>query len=581
MTSSMAKRARLGRLVAARMLASLRASLRRSAIGRWRQVGITPDRLLIAPQDIRTADPTVASDIYAGVFVFSGQIVEVGGRSPFEVPAPSEDWARALHGFGWLRHLRASDSALSRSNGRALVDDWIRASGQLPAIAWRTDVLARRLLSWLSQSPLILEGCDRGFYNRFLRTLVRQVRLLRQTFGDTPDGMPRLAAALALAAAAVSLAGQDRHVKAALKLLDHELERQILADGGHISRNPAAVLDALVDALPIRQAISARGIAPSPVLMGSIDRMIPMLRFFRHAEGSFAHFNGMGVTPRGLVATVLAHDDSFGSAPANASHSGYQRLEAGPALVIADTGAPPPIAVSDNAHAGCLSFEFGSRGNLIVVNCGAPASSRSEWRHAARSTAAHSTLVVENASSARILERPDLARWIGAPIVEGPNPPDVQREDGPHHIVVTARHDGYAGRFGLVHERTLALAFDGQRLDGLDRLLPAPDEVSVGDRRFAVRFHLHPSVRASRALGGEAVLIVCPDSEAWMFTAPGLEIGLEESVFLSGLQGLRRTEQIVLQGHTGEISEIMWRFERQASGRSQARRPPAEETGLF
>ena len=28
----------------------------------------TPDRLLIAPQDIRTADPTVAADIYSGYF---------------------------------------------------------------------------------------------------------------------------------------------------------------------------------------------------------------------------------------------------------------------------------------------------------------------------------------------------------------------------------------------------------------------------------------------------------------------------------------------------------------------------------
>ena len=41
-----------------------------------------PERLLIAPQDIRTSDPTLAADIYAGYFAFGGKIVNAHGRSP-------------------------------------------------------------------------------------------------------------------------------------------------------------------------------------------------------------------------------------------------------------------------------------------------------------------------------------------------------------------------------------------------------------------------------------------------------------------------------------------------------------------
>ena len=41
-----------------------------------------PTRLLYAPQDLRTADPTVATDIYAGFFVFAGRPLATGGRSP-------------------------------------------------------------------------------------------------------------------------------------------------------------------------------------------------------------------------------------------------------------------------------------------------------------------------------------------------------------------------------------------------------------------------------------------------------------------------------------------------------------------
>ena len=78
-----------------------------------------PQRLLIAPQDIRTVDPTIASEIQDGYFAFGGKIVNAGALSPFEIEAPSKSWARALGGFGWLKHLRAADAQTSRANARA------------------------------------------------------------------------------------------------------------------------------------------------------------------------------------------------------------------------------------------------------------------------------------------------------------------------------------------------------------------------------------------------------------------------------------------------------------------------------
>ena len=106
-----------GRQMRFAVSAAIRAASYRyhsSVLYRWRYAGRTPDRLLIAPIDLRTADPTVAHDIYEGRFVFSGTGVDVTGFSVFEAESPTEDWARALHGFSWLRHLRATDTAISR-----------------------------------------------------------------------------------------------------------------------------------------------------------------------------------------------------------------------------------------------------------------------------------------------------------------------------------------------------------------------------------------------------------------------------------------------------------------------------------
>ena len=58
-----------------------------------------PKRLLIAPPDPRTHDPTVAEDILEGYFVFAGKVVQAQGRSPFEVAPPSPQWESTLNGW--------------------------------------------------------------------------------------------------------------------------------------------------------------------------------------------------------------------------------------------------------------------------------------------------------------------------------------------------------------------------------------------------------------------------------------------------------------------------------------------------
>src|SRR5688572_19975608 len=141
-----------------------------------RYAGPTPDRLLIAPTDLRTSDSTLAHDFYAGRFVFHGVSVDASGTPVFAVQPPNEPWARELHGFGWLRHLRASELKVSRSNARSLVNDWIRLGGRNHPVAFEPEVAARRVLSWLSQSPLVLEGSDPAFYRRFMKSLTGQVR---------------------------------------------------------------------------------------------------------------------------------------------------------------------------------------------------------------------------------------------------------------------------------------------------------------------------------------------------------------------------------------------------------------------
>ena len=186
------------------------------------------ERILIAPQDLRTSDPTAAGDIYSGYFAFAGKILATEGQSPFTAIPPSRAWAETLNGFGWLRDIRAADTALSRANARTLVDDWIKTHGRPNASeAWTRAVIARRLISWISHSPVILDGADRAFYRRFMMSIRRQAAYLWKKSRSIGQEAGRLESAIALTAVALctnlGLGRKRRVVKHLIKQLQKEI----------------------------------------------------------------------------------------------------------------------------------------------------------------------------------------------------------------------------------------------------------------------------------------------------------------------------------------------------------------------
>ena len=563
MRVSLTERLKLFLYIGRRAFRSLRAAVSTHPLTRWRFSSTKTDRLVIAPQDLRTADATRASEIYAGRFAFAGKVVICDRRSPFEMTPPSDEWAVMLLSFSWLRHLRAADSAITRANARSLIDDWINLQGGWHPLGWRHDILSRRIICWLSQAPFLLQDADARFYRRFLRSLTRQVRYLRRSLKASRDGLPRLQAVIALNYATLCMQGQSGSLRVNARRLIEELRRQILPDGGHISRNPGALIELLVDLLPLRQLFTARHLQPPQALNNAIDRMMPMLRFFRHGDGNFAQFNGMGPTPVDLLATVLAYDDARGAPVANAPHSGYQRIDAGSTALLMDTGRPPPLSLSQEAHAGCLSFELSWTLHRLVINCGIPEVNKENWRQVARATAAHSTVTFNDASSCQFFESRRLRRLLfGAPIVSGPRDLRLAREEKPDGTHLAVSHDGYAAAFGVIHHRTLQLSPDGRVLDGEDSFTPAVGDtlpVDKGDE-FAVRFHLHPLIKANRLSDGRGVILLLPDRELWTFNSYGETVRIEESVYLSGSDGPRRTVQIVIYGHARAQDKVRWTF---------------------
>ncbi|GJM02927.1 MAG: hypothetical protein DHS20C08_14280 [Rhodomicrobium sp.] len=550
----------------------LALGLKRSPLFSWRYETHEVNQLLLVPRDLRTADPSLSIELDMGQFGLAGATVMLEGRSPFHVTPPNESWERELHGFGWLRNLRAARSERAFGQALDLLDDWLNSFKSQKGIAYQPEVAARRLISWFSYSNFLLHEADEARYLQFMQAIEEHMRYLAMAGGHAADGMPRLLSLISLVYAGLCVADQDQFAETQVRLMCAELDRQILPDGGHISRDNSVLASILLDLLPLKQCFVTLNHAPPAPLVAAINRMLPMIHYMRLGDGMMSRFNGAGTTLPDTLSTAMAYDDASNKALREARHSKYYRLQRGNVVVLMDGGSPPALGLSQKAHAGCLSFEMSSGTCPVIVNCGAAPPAYQSLASNARATVSHSTLTVNNRSSANFIHDKKPKNSKNPSLLDGPPFVDVHYDHDANSFQIVGSHDGYLERFGLVHHRLIALSKDGYTLTGEDwiEVPPQSKQVEAGlGWPFAVHFHIHPDVMTTRASDGKSLTLTLPDSQEWKFYAGGGLIYLEESTFYADFAGPCQAVQAVIRGTCLGPTSIPWKFTKVLTETSQ------------
>lgn len=542
-----------------RLAYALKRPLFASPVYRFLLAGRPPSALAAALSDPWPGHAETGTQLLDDTFALAGHSV----KSPSRLWSPSgaaPDWLEALHGFEWLADLRSVGGDAARRRARELVGDWLDQHKRWSPVAWAPEVTGRRLVSWLGQYEFFAASAEIDFRHQVLESLARQARHLDHALPAGLAGTGAITAYKGLIYAGVSLPGAAALADKGLVLLQRALNRQILADGGHIERSPRTQLTVLRDLIDIRAALHAGSLETPVDLQTTIERMAPLLRLFRHGDGGLALFNGADEAETWQVETILQRAGGRPRPLSLAPQSGFQRLQAGRTVVLVDAGCPPPPTRARDAHAGTLSFELSIGHHRLIVNCGShPAGHR--WSRAYRATAAHSTLVVNDTNSSKISPDGALSRR--------PETVSCRREEGEGSHWLDMSHDGYLTPFGLIHQRRLYLAAGGEDLRGEDCLV-GPD-----GHAFTIRFHLHPDASAALAQDGETVLLRVGRGAGWLFRARGAEVALEPSVYLGRSGEVRRSQQIVLCGTTlADETAVKWALHKQDRA---AKAPSAED----
>ncbi|MEH6757153.1 MAG: heparinase II/III family protein [Parasphingorhabdus sp.] len=522
----------------------------RMPLHRLRLSGKLPLRLLAVPVDPVEGDRVQGTAVRAGHFLFRGlkkKLVDID-FAELKLPPAFEDY---VHRFQWLRDL---DTAASRDQAmpvaEKLMEEWLDANGKkIRQPAWRPDNCGWRLLIWASHAPLILSSRDLIYRSKVLNNIARTARHLDRTADKATSSLGRLVAWSGVVAASLLIPeGRVRQIVGEAGL-EKAMGEFFFADGGSVSRSPLNQMDAVILLSMLKQVYLARDEDIPEFLENALALAVPPLTGLTHFDGSMGNWQGGGATSAEQVEQVIEASGVRARPLRQARDWGYQRVSSGRSVLILDA-APPPIARM--AVAGCastLAFEFSNGDSRIIANCGGaglvggtiPAS----LARGLRSTAAHSTLCIDNSNSTSILPDGKLGR--------GVSEVELFRRDVENATRLEASHDGYVRRFGLVHKRLLLLRSDGLELRGEDMLIPQGRKLrrKKKDVEYALRFHLGPDIESDLISEGKGVLLRLKDGNLWQFRATSGQVILEDSVWVDGMGIPHPVMQMVITDKVG------------------------------
>jgi uncharacterized heparinase superfamily protein len=396
-------------------------------------------------------------------------------------------WLYNLHYFD---DLARADQELWRGDHHALLRRWVAENPPGAGIGWEPYPLSLRIVNWIKWHLR-----TRRLDDVLLQSLAVQTRYLSRRLERHLLGNHLLANAKALAFSGMFFEGDEGLAWRALamRLLNEQLQEQVLADGGHFELSPMYHGIVLGDALDLLNAGTAfaNGVEPAHAEVlarwrAAVPRMLAWLAAMTHADGEISFFNDAapGIASRLDVLTEYASSLGIAAPPkprsgiTQLSASGYARLERDPAVMIVDVGRVGPDYNPGHAHADTLSFELAVFGQRLVVNSGTSRYGLGPERDEERATAAHSTVVVDGQNSSEV--------WSGFRVGRRARPIDLAIADEGSWLRVSCAHDGYRRLAGSpTHHRTWLLKTGGLQVE---------DHVRGTFRSAVARFHLHPAV---------------------------------------------------------------------------------------
>ena len=464
-------------------------------------------------------------------------------------------WRYNLHYFDFLQW-----DVLPAEFKPAYIDSWLAANPVGCEDAWEPYTVSLRIVNWIKYCNTLTEVPA-----AWQDSLTNQANWLAHNLEHHILANHYYKNAKALVFAGVWLDGDlgQRLLRQGTHMFLQETAEQILADGGHYERAPmyhCIVLEDLLDVLNLMQA--------HPALFGDADsarvhdvalRAARWLDEVSTADGRIPLFNDSahGIAPP--VSVLLDYAERAAGyerlapprQPARVAQpdSGYFGYRHENDSLLIDCGRIGPGYQPGHTHCDMLSYELYVDGKPLIIDAGVHGYEGDDTRAYLRSTAAHNTVVFEDAEQSEIWGTFRVARR-----AEPLRPQLSQIEDG--HLRFTGAHNGY--------ERLPQKVVHNRQIDAeLGRAWEITDQLAGQGTGTAESFvHFAPGIDLEQGDDGTVSVLRAGRRIARVTVYEGCAQRVEEG-YVAPQFGLREAAPVlVLQRSGGLPLRLGYRIER-------------------
>ena len=462
----------------------------------------------------------------------------------------SQKEKNSIHNFLWLNLI---DRKNEKEIIQIIIKDWIKKFNNYQKDTWHESIISKRVISWISNSNIILSNTNKNFEKKFLSCLIRQINFTKKNFQTNIFDTNKISSISAIILSGLVFKEYYSNYTYGIKELKKIVEDFFDQDGFPKNRNLENLLTFTQYFILVREWIKSAQENIPEYLDEIIKKNLTCLNSFNNSNKVLPLFNG--TTERDLSSFFNYLEKLNYKAEDKLSFVGQiQVIKNNKTTIYFDTGGPPNYKLSRDYQSGPLSFEYFSGDKKIITNCGYGRKISNKIRLISKLTSAQSTLCLNNVSVVKFKKNNLINKAYGSTIDESFNIEKVNREENKEQTNVSAIHDAYLKSFGYLHMREIIFFKKDSSLKGTDKLLKKHETGKFLE--FSIRFHIYPGIETFQTVGGSDILIQISKNNSLIFSSKNNIVKLEKSLFL-GKNKIHNNNCIVIYGKTENNDKII------------------------
>ena len=462
-----------------------------------------------------------------------------------------------LHSFLWLNRLDRKNSKTITKN---IIASWINNFFNYHQNTWDMEITAKRIIAWSSNTDITLEDSNKIYRENFFLSLIKQSNFLSKNLKNLFYMPSKIICSSAIILSGMMFKENDQNYKIGIKELEKIVKNYFDDVGFPKSRNPEEVFICIKYLILIREWHKEAQRPIPDFLNDIIIKCGNCYALLSCSNKQFPLFNGSAeINCKDY--DIFLKNLKYKFSNKNHEISDLIKIKKNKFEFFIDCGNPPPNIFSKYYQAGCLAFELISNKQKVICNSGYGKYLSPKFSSISQSTAAHSTLYINDTSSCIFQKNRSINKVYGNTLIHKHRVIKKNYTEDKNFYSIVAAHNGYEKKFGCIHTRSIKISKKEDKIFGEDEIKRTKNYSN--SLNYFARFHIYPDSKIVKTIAGNSILISLPNGDGWSLLSETNNFEIEKNIFLGNKSGIINNESIFTSGEIrDEIILIKWVMEK-------------------